>query len=97
MLTTTPKIPVQSPLTQPMEKRNFMDSAEANSVLNEILNAIGDITPNKPVIEIENRKPAGYAVCIKTFLGTAKKQVVDTVAAKHKLMVSEEAEALVLC
>jgi hypothetical protein len=97
MITTTPEIAIHAPLTQPMENQDFMDSAEANTVLNEILNALGDITPNKPVIEIENRKPAGYAVCIKTFLGTAKKQVVDAVATKHKLTVSEEAEALVLC
>lgn len=74
-----------------------MDSAEANTVLNEILNALGDSSPEKPVFEIQNRESRGYAVCIRTFLGTAKKQVIDDVAVKHKLTVSEEAEALVLC
>ncbi len=71
-----------------------MNSAEANTVLNEILNALGDTSLDKPVIEIQNRKSKGYAVCIRTFLGTAKKQVIDAVASKHKLTVSEEAEAL---
>jgi hypothetical protein len=74
-----------------------MDSAEANAVLNEIVSALEDSSPDKPVIEVQNRKSEGYAVCIKTFLGTARKQVIDTVAKKHKLRVSEEAEGLVLC
>jgi hypothetical protein len=74
-----------------------MDSAEANTVLSEILQTLGESSPEKPVIEIQNRMSDGYAVCIRTFMGTAKKQVVDAVAAKHKLTVSEEAEALVLC
>jgi hypothetical protein len=74
-----------------------MDSVEANVVLNELVNAFGDSTSNKPVIEVQDRETNGYAVCIKTFLGAAKKQAIDAVAAKHKLTVSEEAEALVLC
>lgn len=74
-----------------------MDSAEANVVLNEIMNTLGDSTSDKPVIEVQNREANGYAVCIKTFMGTAKKQVIDAVAAKHKLTVSEETEGLVLC
>jgi hypothetical protein len=74
-----------------------MDSAEANVVLNEIINTLGDSTSDKPVIEIEDREANGYAVCIKTFLGAVKKQVIDSVAAKHKLTVSEEADGLVLC
>lgn len=74
-----------------------MDSAEANVVLNEIMNTLGDSTSDKPVIEVQNREANGYAVCIKTFLGAAKKQVIDAVAVRHKLMVSEEAEGLVLC
>jgi GTP cyclohydrolase I len=97
MITTTPEIPMHAPLTQPMENQSSMDSAEANKVLNEIINAIGEGSTDKPVIEIENRQSKGYAVCIRTFMGAAKKQVVDAVAAKHKLTVSEEAEALVLC
>jgi hypothetical protein len=74
-----------------------MDSAEANVVLNEIINALGDNTPDKPVIEVQNHEANGYAVCIKTFLGAAKKQAIDSVAAKHKLTLSEEADGLVLC
>jgi hypothetical protein len=74
-----------------------MDSAEANVVLNEIISALEDSTPDKPVIQIKNRESNGYAVCIQTFLGTAKKQVIDAVAARHKLTVSEESEGLVLC
>lgn len=74
-----------------------MDSAEANIVLNEIVNAIESSSSDKPVIQIQNRESNGYAVCIQTFLGAAKKQVIDAVAARHKLMVSEEAEGLVLC
>jgi hypothetical protein len=74
-----------------------MDSAEANIVLNEIVSALEDTSPDKPIIEVQNRQSNGYAVCIKTFLGAAKKQVIDSVAVKHKLMVSEEADALVLC
>lgn len=74
-----------------------MDSAEANAILNEIINALEDNSPEKPVIEIQNREKEGYSVCIKTFLGTAKKQVVNKVAIKHKLTVSEESKGLVLC
>jgi hypothetical protein len=74
-----------------------MDSAEANVVLNEIISAIESSSTDKPVIEIQNREANGYALCIKTFLGAAKKQVIDAVAAKHKLTLSEESDALVLC
>ena len=74
-----------------------MDSAEANVVLNEIISAIESSSTDKPVIEIQNREANGYALCIKTFLGTAKKQVIDEVAARHKLKLSEESDALVLC
>ncbi len=74
-----------------------MDSAEANAVLNEIISALEDTSPEKPVIEIQNHKPERYSVCIKTFLGAAKKQIVDAIAQKHKLAVSEESEGLVLC
>jgi hypothetical protein len=74
-----------------------MDSAEANIVLNEIISTIEDSSSDIPVIEVQNREADGYAVCIKTFLGAAKKQVIDAVAVKHKLTVSEEAEGLVLC
>jgi hypothetical protein len=74
-----------------------MDSAEANVVLNEIISALESSSQDKPIIEVQNRESNGFSVCIKTFLGTAKKQVVDAVATKHKLTVSEESEGLVLC
>lgn len=74
-----------------------MDSAEANVVLNEIIDALGDSTSDRPVIEVQDRVANGYAVCIKTFLGAAKKQAIDTVAANHKLTLSEESDGLVLC
>ncbi|NLF88918.1 hypothetical protein GX563_08870 [Candidatus Bathyarchaeota archaeon] len=74
-----------------------MDSAEANVVLNEIIQELAEGGPEKPVMEIQNREQLGYAVCIKTFLGAAKKQIVDAVAAKHRLKVSEEADGLILC
>jgi hypothetical protein len=74
-----------------------MDAAEANVVLNEIIQALDEDGPEKPVMEIQNREQLGYAVCIKTFLGAARKQAVDAVAAKHKLEVSEESDGLVLC
>ena len=44
-----------------------MDSAEANVVINEIINTLGDNTPDKPIIEVQNREANGYAVCIRTF------------------------------
>jgi hypothetical protein len=74
-----------------------MDSAEANTVLNEIISVLGDSYTEKPLIEIQNRVSAGYSVCIKTFLGAAMKQEVEAIAQKHKLIVSEESEGLALC
>jgi hypothetical protein len=74
-----------------------MDSTEANVVLNEIITTLGEDGTEKPVMEIQDRKQLGYAVCIKTFLGAVRKQTVDAVAAKHKLKVSEESDGLLLC
>lgn len=74
-----------------------LDSAEANTVLREIIDVLGDNYSEKSLIEIQNRASAGYSVCIKTFLGAAMKQEVEAIAKKHKLKVSEEPEGLVLC
>jgi hypothetical protein len=74
-----------------------MDSAEANVVLNEIIQELEEGGSEKPVMEIQNRENSSYAVCIKTFLGAVRKQTVDAVAAKHKLKVTEETDGLVLC
>lgn len=74
-----------------------MDSAEANTVLNEIIAVLEDNFSGKPLIEIQNHAFARYSVCIKTFLGAAIRHDVENIAKKHNLTVSEESDGLVLC
>ncbi len=64
--------------------------------MNAILKSLEDTNIGEYSVVQSMQKSSDYSVCIKAFLGAARKQQVEAIAQKHKLKMSEEREALVL-
>jgi hypothetical protein len=73
-----------------------MDSAEATTVLNEVLASLEGTGLERYKFEIRTDANERYSVCIRAFLGAVRKRQVEDIAAKHKLTISEESEGLIL-
>jgi hypothetical protein len=76
-----------------------MESSEAQHVLTEILEILENSSMDSYLLaEVigSHVNPEGYAVEVKAFLGTVRKQRVYDIAKKHGLNVIEEREGVTL-
>ncbi len=74
----------------------LMNKNEASVVLDEVLRVLEDTNLGKYSVIQSMGKSGDYSVCVKAFLGIARKQQLEIIARKHKLKMSEEPQALVL-